>query len=200
MSLFPQIIPQEMLVGRIVTLRPLQLSDVDGLIAAATPGELWNSWLTTIPQPEHAQSYVEAALLEREAGSAHPFVIIDNASSHIVGTTRYGNIRRAHRCVEIGWTWLAEKAQRTGINTEAKYLLLQYAFEKLSCVRVELKTDVLNERSRRAIERIGAKPEGILRHHMIMPNGRIRDTIYYSIIASEWPEVKAKLETKIRRG
>jgi RimJ/RimL family protein N-acetyltransferase len=200
MPLFPQPLPLETLMGRVVWLRPMELSDVDGLIAAATPGELWKSWLTTIPRPDETAAYVEAALRERAAGTAHPFVIVEQSSQRIVGTTRYAAIRRAHRCVEIGWTWLAEAWQRTGVNTEAKYLLLHYAFETLGCVRVELKTDVLNERSRRAIERIGAKPEGILRQHMIMPNGRIRDTIYYSIIASEWPEVKARLEEKIRLG
>ena len=200
MPFFPQMLPLETLTGRVVTLRPMQLTDVDGLVAAATPGELWNSWLTTIPRPEQARAYIETALIERDEGSAHPFVILENTSSQVVGTTRYGNIRRSHRCVEIGWTWLGQAWQRTGINTEAKYLLLQYAFETLGCVRVELKTDVLNERSRNAIERIGAKPEGILRQHMIMPNGRIRDTIYYSVIDREWPEVKARLEEKIARN
>jgi RimJ/RimL family protein N-acetyltransferase len=199
MATFPALIPLETLNGQTVALRPMQLSDVDGLIAVATPGELWNSWLTTIPRPEETAAYIETALRERAAGVSHPFVIVEQPSQRVVGTTRYGNIRAAHRCVEIGWTWLGQAWQRTGINTEAKYLLLQYAFEKLGCVRVELKTDVLNDRSRNAIERIGGKPEGVLRQHMIMPNGRIRDTIYYSIIASEWPEAKARLEEKMKR-
>jgi len=177
----------------------MQSQDVEGLIDAASSGEMWNSWLTTIPRPEATAAYIETALRERAAGVAHPFVIVELASGRVVGTTRYGNIRREHRCVEIGWTWLGQAWQRTGVNTEAKYLLLQYAFETLGCIRVELKTDVLNERSRNAIQRIGAKPEGILRQHMIVMNGRIRDTIYFSIIAPEWPEVKAALEEKLRR-
>ncbi len=199
MPTFPAVLPLEMLNGRTVVLRPIQLTDAEALGAAAASGEMWNSWLTTVPRPEETASYIDAALRERAAGVSHPFVIVEKETQRVVGTTRYANIRSVHRCVEIGWTWLGKAWQRTGINTEAKYLLLQYAFETLSCIRVELKTDVLNERSRNAIERIGAKPEGILRQHMIMPNGRIRDTIYFSIIDSEWPETKAKLEEKMQR-
>ena len=200
MPSFPHPLPLETLTGRTVALRPMQISDADALIAAASSGEMWNSWLTTIPRPEATAAYIETALRDRAAGVAHPFVIIELASGRVVGTTRYGAIRREHRCVEIGWTWLGQAWQRTGVNTEAKYLLLHYAFEVLGCVRVELKTDVLNERSRTAIQRIGGKPEGILRQHMILPNGRIRDTIYFSITDAEWPEAKAKLEEKLQRS
>jgi RimJ/RimL family protein N-acetyltransferase len=142
--------------------------------------------------------YVQTALKEQAAGSALPFALIEKTSGRAVGSTRYGNIDRDHYRVEIGWTWVARQWQRTAINTEAKYLLLRHAFETLGCIRVELKTDSLNDRSRAAILRIGARQEGIFRNHMITANGRIRHTVYFSIVDSEWPEVKARLEAKLR--
>ena len=135
----------------------------------------------------------------RDAGSALPFATIDTASERVIGSTRYGNIDHANRRLEIGWTFVAPAWQRTRINTEAKYLMLRYAFETLGSIRVELKTDALNQTSRRAIARIGAREEGTLRHHMICADGRLRDTVYYSVIAPEWPGVKAALEARLQR-
>ena len=124
--------------------------------------------------------------------------MIDKASGRIIGSTRYGNIDRVHHRVEIGWTWVARQWQRSAVNTEMKYLLLRHAFETLKCIRVELKTDSLNERSRAAILRIGAREEGTFRNHMITASGRIRHTVYFSILDSEWPDVKTRLERKLR--
>ena len=142
-------------------------------------------------------AYVETALKEQERGVALPFAIVEKATGRAIGSTRYGNIERTHHRVEIGWTWVARQWQRTAVNTEAKYLLLRHAFETLGCMRVELKTDSLNERSRAAILRIGAKEEGIFRNHMITASGRIRHTVYFSVVESEWPVVKARLETML---
>ncbi len=143
-------------------------------------------------------AYIEAALNEQERGLALPFAIVEKATGRAIGSTRYANIDRMHHRVEIGWTWVARDWQRTPMNTEAKYLLLRHAFETLGCMRVELKTDSLNERSRAAILRIGAREEGIFRNHMITASGRVRHTVYFSIIDSEWPAVKARLEAKLR--
>ena len=139
-------------------------------------------------------------LAEQTQGKALPFVAVHQPSGQVIGSTRFGNIDKSHRRVEIGWTWIAGLWQRTAINTEAKFLMLQHAFETLGCIRVELKTDALNERSRRAILRTGAKEEGILRSHVVCSTGRIRDTVYFSIIQSEWPQVKSHLLTKLRQG
>jgi RimJ/RimL family protein N-acetyltransferase len=167
------------------------------LCAVGLDDELWR-W---IPKPvrtaEEMAEYVAFALAEQAAGRALPFAIIDKATGQAIGSTRYGAIEPAHRRVEIGWTWLAKPYHRTAANTEAKYLLLRHAFETLACIRVELKTDSLNERSRAAIRRIGAREEGILRNHMITASGRLRHTVYYSIIAEEWPEVKQGLERRL---
>ncbi len=138
-----------------------------------------------------------SALDWQEIGTALPFVTIEQETDRVVGSTRFGNIDIRNRRVEIGWTWIGKPWQRTAVNTEAKFLMLQHAFEVWHCIRVELKTDVLNERSRAAILRIGAKQEGIFRHHIITDSGRLRDTIYFSIINDEWPEVKARLQTKL---
>jgi RimJ/RimL family protein N-acetyltransferase len=148
--------------------------------------------------PEEMSAYVQTALQEQAAGSVLPFALIEKSSGRTIGSTRYANIERAHRRLEIGWTWVARPWQRTAINTEAKYLLLRHAFETLECMRVELKTDSLNERSRAAILRIGARQEGIFRNHMITASGRVRHTVYFSIIDSEWPAVRARLEAMLR--
>src|SRR5216683_2728175 len=145
----------------------------------------------------HLSALAEVGLDEEERGTSLPFAIVEKATDRAIGSTRYGNIDRTHHRVEIGWTWVAREWQGTAINTEAKYLLLRHAFESLGCMRVELKTDSLNERSRAAILRIGAREEGIFRNHMITASGRIRHTVYFSIIDSEWPAVKARLETKL---
>jgi RimJ/RimL family protein N-acetyltransferase len=141
--------------------------------------------------------YIRNVLSDQEKGASIPFATVDRASGQVVGATRFMNIDAPHKRVEIGSTWIARPWQRTAINTEAKYLMMRYAFESLGCNRVELKTDALNTQSRNAILRIGAKEEGILRHHMVTWSGRLRDTVYFSVIAPEWPGVKAALEAKI---
>src|SRR6266850_7994292 len=182
------------LEGRYVRLEPLSLSHLTGLVEVGLDPDLWRWTTTSLASAEDVRRYVETALQEQHEGRSAPFVTIELRSGRVIGSTRYGNIDLKDRHVEIGWTWIARPWQRTAINTEAKYLMLRHAFEVLNCIRVELKTDVLNERSRAAILRIGAKQEGILRNHMIMASGRIRDTVYFSIIDSEWPGVKRMLE------
>jgi RimJ/RimL family protein N-acetyltransferase len=132
------------------------------------------------------------------AWTALPFALIEKSSGRVIGSTRYANIERVHHRLEIGWTWVARRWQRTAMNTEAKYLLLRHAFERLKCIRIELKTDSLNDRSRAAILRIGAREEGTFRNHMITASGRIRHTVYFSVIDSEWADVKARLEARLR--
>lgn len=166
---------------------------------AVAHGELWRTLLTWVPAPSEVEEYIRAACEMQQTGTALPFAIVDRRSNRAVGSTRFFNHRAEHRSTEIGSTWLGEPWQRTAINTEAKYYLLNYAFESLECIRVELKTDVLNDRSRRAIERIGGIQEGIFRRHMIMPNGRIRDTVYYSIVDTDWPTVRAGLLLKLNQ-
>ncbi len=188
------------LAGRHMVLHPLDRIHGGDLAVAIAHGELWRSTLTSLPAPSDIQDYIGSALQEQKAGRAIPFAIIDRISGRAVGSTRYANIRREHRSIEIGWTWLGQPWQRTAINTEAKYHLLCHAFDKLRCIRVELKTDVLNERSRCAIERIGGVQEGIFRKHMIMPDGRFRDTVYYSIIDLDWPITRARLEARLNKS
>jgi RimJ/RimL family protein N-acetyltransferase len=181
------------LAGAHATLEPLAREHAAALAAAAADGELWRLWYTGVPAPDRAAAWVDAALAMREAAGALPFVVRDNASGQIVGSTRYFNVDAAHRRLEIGHTWYARRAQRTAINTECKLLLLTHAFDVLSCIAVEFRTDWHNFQSRRAIERLGAKQDGILRNHQIAPNGTLRDTVVFSIIASEWPTAKAHL-------
>jgi RimJ/RimL family protein N-acetyltransferase len=181
------------LAGRHARLKPLSLAHQDALLEAASDGELWTLPYTIVPGKETIADYITKTLRAQELGLEQPFTIVDLARNKVVGSTRYTVIDEANRKVEIGYTWLARSVQRTAINTEAKYLLLRHAFEKLHCIRVELITDILNERSRAAILRIGATQEGILRNHMIMPNGRYRDSVCFSIIESEWPMVKERL-------
>lgn len=181
------------LTGRLVQLEPLSLDHVDGLCEQGLDPALWRWIPTGVSTPAEMQAYVEAALAEQARGQALPFVIRELSSGRIVGNTRFGNISAADRRLEIGWTWVAASHQRTGVNTEAKTLLLTHAFETLGAHRVELKTDALNEKSRNAIARIGAVQEGIFRRHMVCASGRVRDTVYFSIIDSEWPAVKARL-------
>ena len=186
------------LQGRHVRLEPLTLEHAAGLAEVGLDDDLWKWIPTPVRTPEEMSAYVQTALQEQAAGSAMPFALIEKSSGRTIGPTRYANIERAHRRLEIGWTWVARPWQRTAINTEAKYLLLRHAFETLECMRVELKTDSLNERSRAAILRIGARQEGIFRNHMITASGRVRHTVYFSIIDSEWPEVRARLEAMLR--
>ncbi len=184
------------LTGKSITLEPLSFNHQEKLSQVGLNAEIWRWSADAIETPADMQSYIEAALKSQVAGSALPFVIIENTQKVIVGSTRYGNIDKDNRRVEIGWTWIAPLWQRTIVNTEAKYLMLQHAFEVWRCLRVEFKTDSLNEKSRNALRRIGAKEEGILRNHMIVSSGRIRHSVYYSIINSEWPEVRINLEKK----
>jgi RimJ/RimL family protein N-acetyltransferase len=185
------------LEGRHVRLEPLAKGHLAGLAQVGLDEELWRWIPTSVRTREEMAAYIETALQEQERGVSLPFAILEKATGQAIGSTRYGNIDRVHHRVEIGWTWVARDWQRTAMNTEAKYLLLKHAFERLGCLRVELKTDSLNEKSRAAILRIGAKEEGIFRNHMITASGRIRHSVYFSIIESEWPEVKARLETRL---
>jgi RimJ/RimL family protein N-acetyltransferase len=185
------------LEGAHVRLEPLSKAHLAGLAEVGLDEELWRWIPTAVRTREEMATYIETALEEQRRGGALPFAILEKATGRAIGSTRYGNIDRTHHRVEIGWTWVAREWQRTAMNTEAKYLLLKQAFESLGCMRVELKTDSLNEKSRAAILRIGAKEEGIFRNHMITASGRIRHSAYYSIIDSEWPAVKARLETRL---
>jgi RimJ/RimL family protein N-acetyltransferase len=183
------------LQGRHVRLEPLSLAHLDPLAEVGLDAELWRWTLAQIGSKDDLRRYIEAALALQQAGSALPFAIL--SGDRAVGSTRYGSIDRVNRRLEIGWTWVAKDWQRTSVNTEAKYLLLGHAFETLWCVRVEFKTDVLNEPSRRALLRIGATEEGTLRRHLLTEAGRWRDSVYYSILDSEWPAVKQRLEEKL---
>lgn len=186
------------LKGQGVMLEPLAVEHVHGLKDAVRDGELWKLGYTAIPDPEGMAGYVDKALALRDAGQAIPFVVRD-ATGTIVGSTRFGDIEAGHRRVQIGWTWYAKRVQRTGLNTEAKALLLAHAFDSLGCRRVEFFTHALNHASRAAIARLGATEEGILRNHMRMPNGHWRDTVVFSIIDGEWPAVRRHLEHLMAR-
>jgi RimJ/RimL family protein N-acetyltransferase len=190
---------QPTLMGKLVELRPLQQDHAALLLQAAADGQLWNMKITVVPGPQTVDSYVATALQGRGAGTVMPFVIVRRDTGETVGSTRFWKIDRANRKVEIGHTWLSESVQRSGINTEAKYLLLTHAFEVMESVRVQFTTDELNEKSRAAILRIGAKQEGIVRHERIMPDGRKRNSVRFSIIDSEWADVKAMLQQKMER-
>jgi RimJ/RimL family protein N-acetyltransferase len=187
------------LEGRHVRLEPMSPDHLGGLIAVGLDQDLWRWTTTLIRTPEEMRAYVGQALEEQARGVSLPFVTVGRESGHVVGSTRFGNIDRDNRRAEIGWTWVGSAWQRTPVNTEAKYLMLSHAFGVWGCVRVELKTDSLNERSRRAILRIGAQEEGTLRNHMITHTGRLRHTVYFSVIDSEWPAVRARLEEKLSR-
>ena len=182
-----------------VRLEPLSLAHVPQLCDVGLDPDLWKWIPSIVGTPDEMLRYVESALQLQKDGTALPFAIVERQSGNAIGSTRFGNIDRNHRRVEIGWTWIARPWQRSPINTEAKYLMLRHAFEVLRCIRVELKTDSLNERSRKAILRIGAKEEGVFRNHMITRTGRVRHTVYFSIVDSEWPLIKADLERKLRK-
>jgi RimJ/RimL family protein N-acetyltransferase len=192
------------LEGEHVRLEPMAparaFAIATALAAAAADGAMWESKVTTIPSPESARAYVDQALKELANGVSLPFVTIDRASGNAVGSTRYMNIEAPHRRLEIGTTWIGKSFQRTAINTEAKYLMLRHAFETLKCIAVDLRTHEKNVQSRAAIERLGARLDGLLRNHRIMPDGSLRNTATYSIIDTEWPAVKARLEARLARG
>jgi len=182
------------LQGRVVRLEPMTREHIPSLCQVGLDQEIWHWYVLPVRNSEEMAGVVETALKEQAAGVTLPFVTVEVASGRVVGSTRYVNIDATHHRLEIGWTWLAQPWRRTAINTEAKYLLLRHAFEKLHCIRVELKTDSLNERSRTAILRIGAREEGTFRNHMITESGRLRHSVYYSVIEAEWPSVKERLE------
>ncbi|MEO8435402.1 MAG: GNAT family N-acetyltransferase [Pyrinomonadaceae bacterium] len=187
------------LAGVHVRLEPLSLAHLDQLCEVGLDPAIWRWGLTLIQTREDMKNYISAALKAQDEGTAIPFVTIEKSSGRIIGSTRYGNIDQENRRLEIGWTWITPQWQRAAINTEAKYLMLRHAFEDLGCIRVEFKTDSLNDQSRTALERIGAQEEGILRNHMIAYGGRLRHSVFFSIIDIEWPAVKANLEAKLAR-
>jgi RimJ/RimL family protein N-acetyltransferase len=178
--------------GAHARLAPLSSGHIDGLIEAVQDGDLWKLWYTAIPRPEAMAVEIERRLGLQAAGSMLPFTVFD-AAGDIVGMTTYMNVDAANRRVEIGSTWYAKRAQRSALNTQCKLLLLGHAFETLDCIAVEFRTHFFNHQSRRGIERLGAKQDGILRSHQIAANGTLRDTVVYSIVAAEWPTVKAHL-------
>lgn len=186
------------LSGSVVRLEPLAIDHAPALARVGLDPELWRWIPTPVATWDDMRAYVQAALDEQRRGVALPFVIIDQASGEVIGSTRYANIEATDRRLEIGWTWLASSRQRTGANTEAKLLLLAHAFEVLGAMRVEFKTDALNEKSRRALARIGAVEEGTFRKHRMTASGRVRDTVYFSIIDTEWPATRARLEALCR--
>jgi len=191
------IVEPVLLEGRCVRLEPLSLAHVPALIEVGLDPELWRWTAGSVKSAQEMKTYVGNALDRQRQGTVVPFATVERKTGRVIGSTRFANIDPHDRRVEIGWTWIARPWQRTPINTEAKYLMLRHAFETWICMRVEFKTDVLNAQSRAAILRIGAKEEGIFRNHMMMESGRIRDSIYFSIIDSEWPAVKRRLEEKL---
>jgi RimJ/RimL family protein N-acetyltransferase len=187
------------LEGDHVTLEPLQPEHGEALLSAAADGELWNLWFTSVPGPETVRSYIAKAIADREAGTAMPFLVRD-ASGEPVGSTRYFRMDPEIPSLEIGYTWYAQRVQRTALNTEAKRLLLGHAFDAMACTVVELRTHVMNTRSRAAILRLGAHFDGILRRQMRMPDGHLRDTAVYSILDVEWPDVRRNLDFRLEHG
>jgi N-acetyltransferase len=188
------------LEGQIVVLEPLEARHEEGLFAAAQHAEIWK-WLAPVGDSrEFFSAWMAVSLAESGAGREGVFATVDRASGEPIGSTRYLNVREAHRGVEIGWTWLTPSMWRTGANVEAKLLMLEHAFECLQCMRVEFKTDARNERSRAALAALGAQFEGTLRKHMVMPGVGVRDSAYYSVIEEEWPPVRANLERRLVAG
>lgn len=185
------------LSGRIVRLEPLTLGHVPGLFSANDPA-IWKYMLYgDIESERDMENWVRDMLQRAESGNDLPFAVIHLGTGRAIGATRYLEIRRQHRGLELGGTWYGLEYQRTGVNTECKYLLLKHAFEALGCIRVQFKSDSRNEKSIAAIKRIGAKPEGVLRNHMILPDGTVRHSAYFSILDSEWPDIKKSLEEKL---
>jgi RimJ/RimL family protein N-acetyltransferase len=188
------------LSGRHASLEPLSAAHHDDLLEAVRDGELWKLWYTSIPAPEGMRAEIERRLGLKQAGTMLPFAVRNRTSGKIAGMTTYMNIDATNRRVEIGSTWYATSAQRTPLNTECKLMLLAHAFETLACIAVEFRTSFFNHASRRAIERLGAKQDGILRSHQRHADGSLRDTCVYSILAHEWPAVKRHLEFKLERN
>jgi RimJ/RimL family protein N-acetyltransferase len=191
---------ETVLKGDLVRLEPMHEKQQESLVNVASDGNLWNLWFTSVPSQRNISTYLKYALAELHNDKALPFVVIDNQTNSVIGTTRYYNADSSHRRLEIGYTFYAKSYQRTGVNTECKYLLLKYAFEQLQTRRVEFRTHFHNKASRTAIERIGAKQEGILRSHMIDNSETTRDTVVFSIIENEWTTVRQLLEYKMKRN
>ena len=187
------------LQGSHACLEPLARGHAAALGEAARDGDLWDLWYTTVPRPAEMAAEIERRLNLQDAGLMAPFAVRSLPSGELVGMTTFMNIDAKNRRVEIGSTWYAQRVQRTPLNTECKLMLLRHAFETLDCIAVEFRTHIFNRRSRAGIERLGAKLDGILRNHSIMPNGTLRDTCAYSIIASEWPVVRAHLEWQLAK-
>lgn len=188
------------LIGATVSLRPLTVDDAPALLVACQPAEHTFRWYPVYPGSEAAmQAWVEEALADHAAGHALPFAVLLRDSGRVVGSTRFGALSLAHRRAEIGWTWLAPEVRRSAVNTECKRLLMQHGFEQLQLNRIELKTDSLNQRSRAAILRIGATEEGLFRNHMVTHDGRIRHTVWYSVVREDWPRVRAHLDGLLTR-
>jgi len=188
------------LEGHGIRLEPLTREHEKGLIEAAKDGKLWELFFTSVPEPENTKKYVEDALKGQERGDMLPWVVRDLKTNSIVGSTRYHDIIPAADRVEIGYTWYAQRCQRTHVNTTCKLLLFEYGFEKLQCKVIGLRTDNYNFRSQRAIEALGAKKDGVIRHHWPRRDGSIRDTVMYSVLANEWPDVKRHLHFRLKRN
>jgi N-acetyltransferase len=187
------------LEGHGVRLEPLSREHHDGLVAAASDGRLWELWFTSVPEPEQAHAYISGALAGLEAGHMLPWAVRELTSGQIAGSTRYHDIIANVDRVEIGWTWYAKKWQKSHVNTACKLLLLAHAFDKLGCKVVGLRTDNFNFASQRAIEALGAKKDGVIRHHWTRRDGTVRDTVMYSLLAHEWPDVRRHLELRLAR-
>jgi RimJ/RimL family protein N-acetyltransferase len=187
------------LEGHGVTLEPLTASHAAGLRDAASDGRLWELWFTSVPEPDKVDAYIASALDGQKAGHMLPWAVRDLTSGKIIGTTRYHDVVASIDRVEIGWTWYARSWQRTHVNTACKLLLFQHAFERAGCAVVGLRTDNFNFASQRAIERLGAKKDGVIRHHQARHDGTVRDSVMYSVLASEWPDVKRHLLLRLSR-
>ncbi|VVM59641.1 hypothetical protein PS684_02211 [Pseudomonas fluorescens] len=187
------------LQGQRILLRPLEYSDAAALLQAAADGELWNLTVTVVPSASTVDSYLTKALDGRDAGTVMPFVIVLKDTGEVIGSTRFWKIDPLNRKLEIGSSWISATWQKSFVNTEAKYLMLRHAFDVLDCVRVQFTTDENNQKSRNAILRLGAQQEGIVRHERIMPDGRKRNSVRFSIIDDEWPQVRQRLEQKLAR-
>lgn len=187
------------LTGSLVILEPLSLEHAHGMKEAVRDGNLWNLWYTTVPSPEKVEEYIQKALDMRSNAGAMPFAVLEKESREVIGCTRYFNVDEDNQRLEIGYTWYSESHQRTGVNTECKYLLLSHAFEKLDAIAVEFRTHWHNQKSRAAIARLGAKQDGVLRNHTRSADGVYRDTVVFSIINSEWPAVRQALQFNMNK-
>jgi RimJ/RimL family protein N-acetyltransferase len=188
------------LTGELVTLEPLEPGHHDALVAAASDGRLWEHWYTAVPSPEGMAADIEARLAMQAAGTMLPFVVRRLSDGVVVGETTYCNVEAEVPRVEIGYTWTAQSAQRTGVNADSKLLLLTHAFEVLGCLAVEFRTHWHNIQSRTAIARLGAKQDGVLRNHRRLPDGSLRDTVVFSILDTEWPAVRSGLRYRLARS